>query len=259
MLTKTRLALLAIFATHCVIAAEPVDAATPSGGDSSASVLSLKPASGDGDVGIRVAQRPPSIKSILRLDEKKKSGGPKEVVIPEPSIDFDSKEEDRALEQQKKVESSVDRRMKSLERSLKREESRLESRLQELGKKRDKALEKGDVEALGRIEKAEKQAVVDYDRRIERLLAAMAKSTPAPVQRAVGSKNSTRPGTTRMTGSRSSSSRSPMSSLLKNGSPSWNRSSSSKAIKQPAPIKPAAEPKAPKAPQKRRFKLWPFR
>ena len=190
---------------------------------------------------VRVAQKP---KSVLQLSEERV-----ESVDLSRNRDADA-EEAKLNAEAKRIESSVERKMQSLERSLKREEKRLESRLEELAVKRTKALEQGSVETLKRIEKSEKQAITDYDKRVERLLSAVARTQPAPIERAIGSKVSS---STQSRQSGRQPQRSSTSSRLKKTVPSWNRQKTTQAPRATQPT-PKPQPQ-----QKRRFKLWPFR
>lgn len=291
MLTKIRMVSALIVCTCSLSnAAEPIDTDVVDSASTVSSVLKSadvsapsissvlnSPTNNTSDGSVRVAARP----KILDFGEFKKKA-PKKISIPEPKLSFEKDETEDAKVEAKKIESTVDRRMQSLERSLKREEKRLESRLEELGRRREKSLEKGDVDQLERIQKAEKQAVIDYDRRIERLLAAISKSQPAPIQRSIGSKpssslsRSSKPsslnGNSSFSGSRSAtrrpSSRSSISPLMRQpsplnppigrrGAPNWNGNSVPPKA-SPAGPRPSA-PKPEPSKQKRRFKLWPFR
>lgn len=284
---------IGIASTVCVLscslslAAEPANSDTvlrASTADATPTSSVLNSPTNNADGSVRVAARPKFLDFGKKEDAK--------ISIPEPKLSFGKDDEEDAKAKAKKIESTVDRRMQSLERSLKREEKRLESRLEELGRRREKALQKGEVDSLERIQKAEKQAVADYDRRIERLLSAISKSEPAAIQRSIGSKASSisgsksssgrssigsgLSGSSSFAGSRSTtrrpSSRSTISPLTKQPSPlnppvgrrapSWNRSQPSrptaKSIQSPiGPKAPKVEPQ--RTQQKRRFKLWPFR
>jgi|GEM_PF-3787229 len=185
---------------------------------------------------VRVAQRP---KSVLSLSEDR---------VKEDDLSRDADAEEAKLNAEaKRIESSVERKMRSLERSLKREEQRLESRLEELASKRDKALADGKVDTLKRIESSEKQAVLDYEKRVERLLATVSRTQPAPIERAIGSKVSS---SSQSRKSARTPNRQSASSMMKKAVPSWNR---------PKPNQARTAPKPQPKPQKRRFKLWPFR
>ena len=203
---------------------------------------------------IRVAQKSGTdVKSVLRLGDEKVSGS-QPMPITGPSKETIAEDNEKEKE---RVEAGISRKMDRLEKSLKREEQLLEKRLADLGKQRDNALEKGDLNKLKRIETAEKQAVVDYERRLKRLLdSAVASGSPSPIGKPVAKRSSSTSATRR--------------SLP---TPTWNRrptspERSSSSIRNPsrtAAPKPDPKLKMPNRPEpqnlpprRRRMRLWPF-
>lgn len=197
----------------------------------------------------RVAQ---ARRAVLRLSDENSPtlADPISRTVDPVSETIDSAKEAKISAAAKQAESAIDRKMQSMQRSLEREEKQLGTRLSELGRQRELALEKSDEKKLQRIETLEKNAVTDYEKRVNRILASMSapqnSARPVPIERAVGSQRSN--ARTVPAPARTRASSAPVGSSVRQMSP---------AMKRPAP-RPQPKPKQ-EVPARRRFRLWPFK
>lgn len=197
-------------------------------------ILDLVPADGADSVDVVAEVDSPSLstltnarqKSILNLSDEQVV--PKVVKTAAPSQALDDERSEREVS---RIESSIDRKMQSLQRSVNREETKLESVLADLGKQRETALAKSDEKRLKRIEALEKKAVEDYERRVEKLLnSAVLASEPKTEPRSKGSGQASSKRPTQAQNDRANAKR--KSTSTRSSSEDKNR---------------------------RRFRLWPFR
>lgn len=188
----------------------------------------------------QMAQKP---RSILDLGDEKITPTAAPLPAPAPATPglVDPKLDQENAAERKRMDTQLDRRMQSLQRLLQKEERKLEARLSDLNKKRELALEKADEKALKELEATEKQAVSDYEKRVQRLLDSATKTKDPQVTKKTAG---TRPG---------------LGSQPRNGNRFLKfppRSPYGSGFSR----NPAAEPaKKPEEPPKRRFRLWPFR
>lgn len=167
---------------------------------------------------VRIATAPKSVMSLS--DENLKQ--PTQIAHDGPvSVDGNALEAQRV-----RAEADINRRMSALESSLSREENTLNTRLAALGKQREVALQKEDEKLLKQIEQAERQAITEYESRVQRLLDSAMSTTKQPSNPSVDRQQAT--------------------------SGAAQRTAPTAATKPRSPVNSEDTSK------RRRFKLWPF-
>lgn len=158
----------------------------------------------------------------------------------------------------KKKDSAVDRQLRSLERLLEKEEARLNKTFEDLNRKREAALVKGDEKQLKRIESMEKTAVLDYEKRVNRLLNSVKAKQSSNIRKPVSqlkSAGKSKPRASAPSTLTRSTSRNTTPGLQR-GSVGTGRATS-RSVKRNSNPKPGEDSKP--ASQRRRLRFWPFK